>query len=256
MRYMHFRVSIVAELILSVVLMGMNVRAEAQKVRKEADVVAAPKGETADATVSRPDDAGGETSQERQGDGREISESVDAQCLPACRGGFTCIQGRCVSPCNPQCDPGQVCTRNGFCLPTAAARTVAGQPAAPSPVATSSGTATPTVSYLPVQPPVSDRRKALNELKYREFVAKKHAGTAMMVVGSMMIAVAVGLGAGAGASGEEALLFAGIGVELVGDVLLFPGIAVYSVGKNGMAKAEANFYTSRNNVGLNLSFAF
>jgi hypothetical protein len=36
-------------------------------------------------------------------------------CLPACRSGYTCIASRCVSACNPPCDSGEVCTKEGQC---------------------------------------------------------------------------------------------------------------------------------------------
>jgi hypothetical protein len=39
----------------------------------------------------------------------------EAACLPACRSGYTCIAGRCVSACNPPCDAGEFCTRAGQC---------------------------------------------------------------------------------------------------------------------------------------------
>ena len=35
--------------------------------------------------------------------------SEAAACVPGCRSGFLCLQGQCVSACNPLCGPGQVC---------------------------------------------------------------------------------------------------------------------------------------------------
>ncbi|MEM9192341.1 MAG: hypothetical protein AAGF12_24415, partial [Myxococcota bacterium] len=32
------------------------------------------------------------------------------QCTPACRSGFMCVAGQCVSACNPPCGPGEMCT--------------------------------------------------------------------------------------------------------------------------------------------------
>jgi hypothetical protein len=37
-------------------------------------------------------------------------------CAPACRAGFTCLQGACVSACNPGCGDGEQCTSDGQCV--------------------------------------------------------------------------------------------------------------------------------------------
>lgn len=53
-------------------------------------------------------------------------------CLPACRAGYTCIEGKCVSACNPPCGADETCTAAGQCeskTPPAAAA------AAPVPIA-------------------------------------------------------------------------------------------------------------------------
>ncbi len=52
-------------------------------------------------------------------------------CAPACREGFTCLQGKCVTACNPPCAAGERCTADLRCLP---AETLA-QPVRPAPVA-------------------------------------------------------------------------------------------------------------------------
>ncbi len=46
------------------------------------------------------------------------SSSVDAGgvCAPACRDGFTCLAGECVSACNPPCGAGERCTGAGMCV--------------------------------------------------------------------------------------------------------------------------------------------
>ena len=37
------------------------------------------------------------------------------QCFPACREGFVCYQGRCISSCNPPCPHGEVCIEGRRC---------------------------------------------------------------------------------------------------------------------------------------------
>lgn len=37
-------------------------------------------------------------------------------CAPSCRVGFTCVQGACVSACNPGCGEGEQCTSDGQCV--------------------------------------------------------------------------------------------------------------------------------------------
>lgn len=38
-------------------------------------------------------------------------------CAPACRSGFTCLSGQCVSVCNPVCPLNERCTASGECVP-------------------------------------------------------------------------------------------------------------------------------------------
>ncbi len=59
----------------------------------------------------------------------------EAQCFPACRDGFLCHQGQCISACNPACPEGQVCAGSGTCVPAHAYTPppAAGQPAQPAP---------------------------------------------------------------------------------------------------------------------------
>src|SRR5689334_22006718 len=40
----------------------------------------------------------------------------EATCFPACRVGFVCHQGQCVSACNPACAPHEVCNAAGECV--------------------------------------------------------------------------------------------------------------------------------------------
>lgn len=36
--------------------------------------------------------------------------------MPECRSGFVCMEGQCVSACNPPCDAGQMCTADRMCV--------------------------------------------------------------------------------------------------------------------------------------------
>jgi len=47
----------------------------------------------------------------------EASEQTEARCRPECRAGFLCIDGACVSACNPPCGEGEVCTEEATCEP-------------------------------------------------------------------------------------------------------------------------------------------
>ncbi len=42
-------------------------------------------------------------------------------CQPACRSGYTCVEGRCVSACNPPCAANEVCATGGACVTSAPA---------------------------------------------------------------------------------------------------------------------------------------
>ena len=59
------------------------------------------------------------------------STTAQAQsCVPDCREGFTCVDGECVSACNPPCNEGERCSGDGFCIadtsPAAAAAASSG----------------------------------------------------------------------------------------------------------------------------------
>ncbi|MET0389548.1 MAG: hypothetical protein ABW321_26480 [Polyangiales bacterium] len=47
---------------------------------------------------------------------RRPRETPDA-CMPDCRSGYTCLEGRCVSMCNPVCAANEYCNAVGECLP-------------------------------------------------------------------------------------------------------------------------------------------
>jgi hypothetical protein len=64
-----------------------------------------------------------------------------SQCVPECRGNFVCVEGRCVSKCNPPCAAGETCTALGKCVGAAAASAPsAGAGGAPMMVSAQPGT--------------------------------------------------------------------------------------------------------------------
>lgn len=46
----------------------------------------------------------------------EAEETGKQACVPACRTGYLCVEGKCVSSCNPPCAAGQVCRADGECV--------------------------------------------------------------------------------------------------------------------------------------------
>lgn len=49
-----------------------------------------------------------------------VTQSAPAACVPACRPGYVCVSGTCVSNCNPPCPEGQECTPELSCVPISA----------------------------------------------------------------------------------------------------------------------------------------
>lgn len=56
------------------------------------------------------------------------------ECFPACRAGYLCHQGQCISACNPVCEAGQVCTPEGQCAVSAPATAAVAAPVVVAPV--------------------------------------------------------------------------------------------------------------------------
>jgi hypothetical protein len=79
--------------------------------------------------------------------------AADKQCVPQCRTGYVCVEGACVSACNPPCAAGEMCASDGNCVasqpPPASAPAAAAPPAAAPPPA-----AQPAPAYPP--PPAQD----------------------------------------------------------------------------------------------------
>jgi len=44
-----------------------------------------------------------------------VTSAAPGTCFPACRSGFVCSAGQCVSACNPPCPTSETCTANGQC---------------------------------------------------------------------------------------------------------------------------------------------
>jgi len=44
------------------------------------------------------------------------AQSAIPACVPECRAGFTCVNGMCVSQCNPPCLSGEACTEQRECV--------------------------------------------------------------------------------------------------------------------------------------------
>jgi len=86
-----------------------------------------------------------------------------AECRPECRAGYTCIDGACVSACNPPCASDEKCTAERECVPKATTSTGQGQsgagatqgPATTAPPSTITGTTAPLSSES--QPIVDNR---------------------------------------------------------------------------------------------------
>jgi hypothetical protein len=166
--------------------------------------------------------------------------TVDSECSPACRAGFACVDGVCRSPCNPPCASGEVCSRGGSCVPTAPA------PSQPAPTPGSGWTA-------PAAQAASG--PAFDEAEYAMYKRKRSNGAALMVVGIITILTAGGIGFAAGYTGDETLLWTAIGVEVVGDLLFFPGLAVWIKGKRGMGRLEQRRAASESSAGSGLRLA-
>ena len=145
-----------------------------------------------------------------------------SECAPSCRPGYACVDGACTSPCNPPCAGGEVCSRNGQCIPAASVAQPRPRPA-PAPTSGWATSASPTHTA-----PVFD------QALYDSYKRKKEGGGAAMAVGVLFVCAAIGMGVASGVTGNEVLLYVGIGVEIVGNLFFFPGLAAWVKGKRGM----------------------
>lgn len=95
------------------------------------------------------------------------------ECFPACRAGYLCHQGQCVSACNPACAPTEMCTLDGTCVANPAVAAPAPVPVTPAPVAVTPTpvpvTATPLVDVRPADPKVGGTNLHVNALGVLQF---------------------------------------------------------------------------------------
>ncbi len=157
----------------------------------------------------------------------------DGQCASPCSAEQVCRGGECVSPCADPCADGAVCTRNGHCVskqpPVQGAQwRVPSRPYPPQVVGGFDGGRPRNGDFV-------------NRSMYEKYEKKKNTGVGLMTFGIVLIVGAIGLGAAAGATGEPAFLAAGISVELLGNLLFFPGLAMTIRGNVGMAKAQKGY---------------
>lgn len=50
--------------------------------------------------------------------GMPPAATPEPSCVPTCRSGYVCVQGQCVTACNPPCSASQTCTPDRQCLAT------------------------------------------------------------------------------------------------------------------------------------------
>jgi hypothetical protein len=77
----------------------------------------------------------------------ELTES--ALCVPDCRAGFLCVDGACVSLCNPPCRDDERCTAEAECVPRVATPDPESHPSPPPPSTAQS----PELDAVPSPPP-------------------------------------------------------------------------------------------------------
>jgi hypothetical protein len=68
-------------------------------------------------TVSLFVKAGGRVADAAPFPANATEQKASTTCVPDCRSGFVCVDGQCVSACNPPCAATEVCTAQGSCVP-------------------------------------------------------------------------------------------------------------------------------------------
>jgi hypothetical protein len=144
-------------------------------------------------------------------------------CVPSCRAGYACVDGRCLSPCNPQCPNAEVCTRNGLCLPATA----------PPPPSVPSTLATPRPLAATSTYDQSEDRSDQSELRDK-FDSQRHGGVALIIF-SILAGTAGGILVSVG---NDDMIIAGYVISPLELIFGIPGIALVVTGSTGLGKLD------------------
>ena len=109
-----------------------------------------------------------------------------AICQPACRSGFTCIDGECVSACNPPCSANQVCSQGRECIYSPAPGTGTGSQASIVSVTQPKATEAPKKEKPPVKPPEDPSKKSLVNLHMNALGALQFGVTPTLEFGKIV----------------------------------------------------------------------
>lgn len=169
-------------------------------------------------------------------------EPVEAACVPACRDGYLCIEGDCVSACNPPCDPGQTCNSDGSCSAESAASTVVIVPPTNACVSDSQCRHPRTCEAGQCQVTSTYLTALLSEARTATIV-----GAVMMSVGAAIMigssgAFATGLANKRRGESDDDAYLAGYTVLGIGGVVLISGSIPLAVG--GSKKRRWKAYTA------------
>lgn len=181
----------------------------------------------------------GKSSQiERETHSTESENGVapDKDCLPSCRPGYLCLEGRCVSPCNPPCPGGEVCSRNGKCIPAVPYATTA-LPAR---------SATPGYGYAsqPSRTSLGSSTEMFDQDKYNKFEKIKKDGDLLVGVGLLLALGSVPLYVVSAVNenkDDDIALVCNLGaaaLDIIGTTMLIVGIVKTVTGNKGMQKAK------------------
>lgn len=93
--------------------------------------------------------------------------SAQEECFPACRAGYLCHEGSCVSACNPPCAGNERCTAEAQCVPSAASTAPGGSSTSYGAEPTPAQTAAITTSSDPVLNELITERTQLRRTSHR-----------------------------------------------------------------------------------------